>query len=278
MAKFAADAATAARRTPPLEAVAKDEERREKAKGDLVRALQSYINKLDNAKERDVNRETEIVCDYARENYASRAAAGLLSQQSTDLEALFGIADLNMRGDLNGLETFGDVLDLVKRLKFKRPPHWPDSGAIRPGDPAKMREAAHAMVRGLEVSFDWLLDEPWSNWFRPQMRKCIKECVDAARTQYEEQLSSRLQTHGDLKPNTGRKPKRDATKAADRQSFIRPHIAPTPRKLTRNGLAEEIQIEQSSLSRWYHGRQRLSTENIGKLAEYLKVKSDAIPK
>jgi hypothetical protein len=277
MEKSAADAATATRLKPPLEAVAEDEERREKAKGDLVRALQSYINKLDNTRARDVNRETAIFCDYACENYASRAAVGLLRPQSTEPEVLFGVADLNQRGDLNGSETFGDVLDLVTRLKLKRPAHWPDSGAIRPSDSAKMRKAVRGMFGGLEVSFDCLLEEPWDNWFRPQMRKCIKECVDAARRRYKERLSSRLQNHPDLKATDGEARRPDAIKAADRQRFLAPHIAPTPRKPSMNALAEKIDIGQSSLSRWHNGKTKLSETNVGKLAEHLKVESTTIP-
>ena len=69
----------------------------------------------------------------------------------------------------------------------------------------------------------------------------------------------------------------DATKAAERQSFMAQHIAPTPRKPTMNALAEKIDVAQSSLSRWLSGRHRLSKTSIGKLAERLGVDPGKIP-
>src|SRR5437763_1213804 len=95
----------------PLEAVARDEARREKAKQDLVRALQSYINKLNHANDRDAHSETELYCEYARENYASRAEPYLDAMSAMDPEDLFREpaesrqSDLSDLGDLSGLPT-----------------------------------------------------------------------------------------------------------------------------------------------------------------------------
>ena len=110
-----------ARPRPLLEAVADDEVRREGAEQDLVRALQSYINKLDNANARDAVWETEIFCQYARENYASRAEARLNGMPSVEPRELFEVGDLTERRDLTGLPTIGDVFKLVKRVKVRRP-------------------------------------------------------------------------------------------------------------------------------------------------------------
>src|SRR5271168_3191335 len=91
---------------PPLDAVAKDEERRESAKKNLVRALQSYLNKLERAQDRSAHRETELFCDYARENYASRAAPYFDVVPPMDSNILFRMAKDSERGDLS------DLLDL----------------------------------------------------------------------------------------------------------------------------------------------------------------------
>ena len=116
----------AALQKPSLEAVAKDEERREKAEKTLVRALQSYVNKLGSAKQRDAHRETEIFCDYARENYASRAEPYLEATSPNDPKKLFEVGDLTKRRDLAGLPTIGDVDELVKKVEVQRPDHWRD--------------------------------------------------------------------------------------------------------------------------------------------------------
>jgi hypothetical protein len=175
----------AARQKPPLEAVAKDEERRETAKHNLVRALQSYINKLDKANARDAHRETEIFCDYARENYASRAEAYLEAMSPTDPRVLFEVGDLTERRDLSGLPTIGDVLELVKGVKVQRPEHWPDPEIYREGDSLEMRGVLRDLIGREHESFEWLLEEPCSAWFRPQIRDCVNECVRAKREEYE---------------------------------------------------------------------------------------------
>jgi hypothetical protein len=69
----------------------------------------------------------------------------------------------------------------------------------------------------------------------------------------------------------------DAKKAAERQAFIAPDIAPAPRKPTMNALAEKTGIGQSSFSRWHTGQQRFGKENLGKLAAHLGVKPKKIP-
>ena len=66
-------------------------------------------------------------------------------------------------------------------------------------------------------------------------------------------------------------------KAAERQEFIAPHIAPAPMKPTMNALAEKIGIAQSSFSRWYNGREGLGKLNLGRLATHLGVSPDTIP-
>jgi len=178
------------RQKPPLEAVAKDEERRENAKHNLERALQSYINKLDNANARDSNRETEIFCDYARENYASRAAACLEGMPPMAPEDLFEFGDLSERRDLSGLPTIGDVFDLVNRVKVRRPEHWPDPIAYHPDDSLEMRNALRDLTRREHESFKWLLDEPSDAWFRPQIRDCVNECVRSKREEYQLRLAA----------------------------------------------------------------------------------------
>jgi hypothetical protein len=72
-------------------------------------------------------------------------------------------------------------------------------------------------------------------------------------------------------------PRPDGESAPARQAFIAPHIAPTPKKLSLSPLAGKIGIAQSSLSRWYHGHQRLSAEKLGVLAEHLGVDPGQIP-
>jgi hypothetical protein len=173
-----------ARQRPSLEAVAEDEERREEAAQNLVRALQSYINKLDNANARDAVRETEIFCDYARENYASRAEARLNGLPPVDPQELFEVGDLIERRDLAGLPTIGDVFELVKRVKVRRPEHWPNPIAFHPDDDLEMRSVLRDITRREHESFQWLLEEPWAAWFRPQIRDCINECVRAKREEY----------------------------------------------------------------------------------------------
>lgn len=69
----------------------------------------------------------------------------------------------------------------------------------------------------------------------------------------------------------------DAKKATERQAFISPHIAPSAKKPTLNALAEKTGIQQSSLSRWYHGHARLGGDNRDKLAAHLKVTAEEIP-
>ena len=71
--------------------------------------------------------------------------------------------------------------------------------------------------------------------------------------------------------------KSDKQKAAARKAYMAPHIAPTARKPTLSRMASNIGVEQSSLSRWRNGIQKLSAENVGKLAEHLKVKPGEIP-
>lgn len=196
--------ATEQRRTglqkPPLEAVAKDEERRENAEKTLVRALQSYINKLDSAQQRNANRETEIFCDYARENYASRAEKYLEAMSPIDPNELFNIGDLTARRDCTGLPTIGDVVELIRKIKVQRPDHWWDFTASE-GDSPKVRRA----LRGLQqqVSFGWLLEEPWNNWFRSQLRDVMKDCVRDARKEYEQRFhKTQRERAGDISPMT----------------------------------------------------------------------------
>jgi hypothetical protein len=175
---------------PPLEAVAKDEERREKAREHLVRALQSYINKLGQAKDRNAHRETEIFCDYARENYASRAEPYFEAMPPMDPKALFEVGDLTEQRDLSGLPTIGDVLERVKDVKVRRPNHWPDPAGIYRGDESpKLRRALHELIIGEHESFEWLLEEPWDHWFRQQIHDCIKGCVRDKRKEYESRLT-----------------------------------------------------------------------------------------
>ncbi len=152
-----------------LEAVAKDEERREKAKNDLVRALQSYINKLDDPDvflHRDATRVTGIFCDYARENYASRAEKVLTGLPAIDPRVLFEAANLRERGDLCGLPTISDVFRLVETVSIEK---------------LKLKNG----------SLNWLLlEEPWGNWFASQIRDCVNESVRAKREEYEQRFPS----------------------------------------------------------------------------------------
>jgi hypothetical protein len=150
---------------PPLAAVATDEERRGKAKRDLARALQSYVNKLDNPVARlgaDATGVTEIFCAYARENYASRAVKFFEDMPPLAPDVLFEPGDLTEFRDLCGLPTIGDVFALAE-------------GGVR--------------VESLTLengSLAWLLlEEPWGNWFRSQIRDCVRECVRAKREEYE---------------------------------------------------------------------------------------------
>jgi hypothetical protein len=170
---------------PSLEAVANDEERRANARKNLVRALQSYIDKLDNANERDAHRETEIFCDYARENYASRAEPYLTAMPRMDPAMLFETGDLTQRRDPAGLPTIGDVFDLAKRIRVRRPDHWPDRIKFVPGETAEMKDILRAITKREYESFEWLLEEPWDNWFRRQVRECLQECVAETRKAYE---------------------------------------------------------------------------------------------
>jgi hypothetical protein len=153
------------RHGPPLDAVATDEERREKAKRDLVRALQGYVGQLDNPVAcliGDATRVIDIFCVYASENYASRAAKFFTGMPPLDPRDLFEAGDLTERRDLCGLPTIGDVFALAE-------------GGVR--------------VKGLNFengSLRWLLrEEPWGNQFRQQIRNCITECVRTTRAEYE---------------------------------------------------------------------------------------------
>ena len=67
-----------------------------------------------------------------------------------------------------------------------------------------------------------------------------------------------------------------SSKATERQTFMKPHIAPA-RKRTLNAVADNSGVRQSSLSRWYRGEVRLSEVNIVRLADYLKVDRKLIP-
>ena len=179
---------------PPLDAVAKDEERRESAKKNLVRALQSYLNKLDKATKRDAHRETELFCDYACENYASRAEPYFEVMPQIDPAVLFRIPrdskrdDLSDLGELSGLPTVGDVVELAKSITARRPKHWPDGPIYRDGETPEMRRVIRELVIGKHVSFKLLLEEPEGNWFRQQLRDCVVGCVREKRAAYEQRF------------------------------------------------------------------------------------------
>lgn len=69
-------------------------------------------------------------------------------------------------------------------------------------------------------------------------------------------------------------PERVAERARARQVFL----APFRKKRSLNALAEDWEIEYSSLHRWQAGKSsKLSTENRAKLAEHTKMDVDSIP-
>jgi hypothetical protein len=86
-------------------------------------------------------------------------------------------------------------------------------------------------------------------------------------------------TSGASKPKSGhstlrkRVPKRDVRKAAERDAFIDPFL----RRQTLCAFACRSGVGHSSLFRWRSGESKLTPENLGKLADALKVDQQTIP-
>jgi len=248
-----------------IKSIACDEKRRGEAKRDLVAALQSYIDGLSAAKERDALRETDLFCAYAREDYDSRAEARLKGMPPPIVA--FEVGNLNEPQDLIGSTTIGEVLRLVKIITVPRPASWPFF--FQPGESPEMRSHLLSIVQGCPERFEWLLEDPWGEWFRGQLRDCIHNCVRFKRQDYERRLSAVSE------PNSfsGRRPKSGEPERLQREEFMRPILT----KRTLSAIATRSGVEYSSLHRWHAGKTRLSPENRTKLARDLDVELALIP-
>lgn len=235
-----------------LEAHRRDQKRREKARRDLHEALEGYFATLSRYADIEITKLAEIVGAYACEIYNS-SAEGYLTIPSIDPEALFGMA-----GPLNIGPTLADVEKCLSGLRVRRP--WKISS-----DP---------VVRRFDDGRE-LMELHYEPWLRQEIANIVTRRFQDTRKQYEQSAPPEPAPVPE-EPSAVRTGS-DASKAAARQSFMAPHLAPVPRKPTRNAFAMDAQIVQSSFSRWYNGKQRLGKENLGKLAGLLSVDATKIP-
>jgi len=138
-----------------LQAITDDNNRRLEAKRDVQSALQAYLANVPRERELDQNTLTEIWSNYALTVYDSFAESfmGLPLRWET----VFGET-----GVLAGGETLEAVKRALTEMRVPRPAHWPPPNLARSADesPEMLREIGDLVV-GPNVSFGWLLDEPW---------------------------------------------------------------------------------------------------------------------
>jgi hypothetical protein len=161
-------AETKAKKSPtrrPLKAIRDDETRRVEAKKYLQETLQNYVQTVPHL---DLNRLAEIWGQYAAALYDSLAESyrGL----PVDAEALFG-----EMGVLAGGQTLAGVAEDIKRIRIRRPEHWPDPQLSRDGtDSPELHRELRDLLVGEYVSFT-LLDE--DQWFRGQLSDSVAERI-----------------------------------------------------------------------------------------------------